>query len=831
VPRYQLCLLILMLPLIVGCEGCRQDPAADDPDKQAEQSPLEDFTATVPSPFPADLNSISGGIKPGHWLTASQPLKSNKFDSRGELLSEISVTAQSVSAGGLATGGLATGGVAMGGDTTTSIPTLRPVVLPQGQLRRFDYRLLAPIPLALDQKKSFLSSRFVSVGRTAAYETGRQPFNVLAGQEFFFVVLSTRPERFAKFQVAYWVEPPRDEYKFQDFQANYQIVIPSVDDLLPLAETMLDWTATAVLFWDDLAADALTPAQQTAVADWIHFGGQLIINGADGAESIATTALADVLPLRPTGNIELDPQAAIALLRGHAVAGDMTTEKQISLVNDRSARLAVDGIAAQDAEAVTGTGELVLERQIGRGRVVQTRFDLTSDWLSTWDSYDSFINGVVMRRPRREYSVPAAGLAVQQRYPDWWQSDGDATLNSRFRIAARDAILPTPVAPAPPAGAVVPTLDPVLDPPAVPVTAAPLPETASALASRYDVTTQINSVSGLSGWNDSSDVVSLYRRILRDESGIEIPDSALVLRSLAYYLIILVPLNYVVFRLLGRLEYAWLAVPLIAIGGAIWVARVARLDIGFARSQTQVALLELQPGYDRGHLSRIVAIYNSLSSSYDIEFDTADAAAMPIRNKTDTQEETVFKLGFAEGPILSGVAVGSNQVRMLHSEQIVDVGGTVEWTDENELINRTEYDLLDAYVVEKSSTGTILMAAVGQLDRGSAMRLRLRDAGEIMISDQLPMQTGQVIRRLTNSAALPTGSRRLVARIDGALPGMAITPAANQTLSQTVVLVHLKHPPLPAPQVDVNLVSSFRDVLTDKQAAENATEIPAGSIE
>ncbi len=125
---------------------------------------------------------------------------------------------------------------------------------------------------------------------------------------------------------------------------------------------------------------------------------------------------------------------------------------------------------------------------------------------------------------------------------------------------------------------------------------------------------------------------------------------------MGYYLLILVPINYLVFRLLGRLEYAWLAVPLIAIGGAVWVARAARLDIGFARSQTEIALLELQPNYQRGHLSRVVAIYNSLSSTYDIEFKTIDGAAAPIWSGSSDSKRSgaVFRTGFAEGPMLSG---------------------------------------------------------------------------------------------------------------------------------------------------------------------------------
>ena len=42
---------------------------------------------------------------------------------------------------------------------------------------------------------------------------------------------------------------------------------------------------------------------------------------------------------------------------------------------------------------------------------------------------------------------------------------------------------------------------------------------------------------------------------------------------------------------------------------------------------------------------------------------------------------------------------------------------------------------------------------------------------------------------------------------------MTITPDANQTASQTIVLAHLKHPPIPAGQVDLNLISDMNDFI------------------
>ncbi|MGI9469968.1 MAG: hypothetical protein ACR2NZ_00455, partial [Rubripirellula sp.] len=304
-PRVSFLLALLCLPLVIGCEGCRRDPGADP--EEENQAPLEDFTPGQPQAFPSDLNPAGGGIKPGHWLGASQSLKSNKVDTRGELLSEASASGANFQTGEQE-------------GVNGELPTLRPIVLPKGQMRRFDYRILAPSPGVGDRQRSFLSSRFVSRGRTIFFDTGRTPFSVLSSEEYFFVVLTERPERFAKFQVSDWVRPFRDEYAFKEQNANYRIVFPPTKDLLPLSETMLDWTSTAVVFWDDLSPDALTPQQQTAMADWVRFGGQLIVNGAIASDSVSKTSLANLLPLQPTGNIELDPDSATQLLEGWEVS-------------------------------------------------------------------------------------------------------------------------------------------------------------------------------------------------------------------------------------------------------------------------------------------------------------------------------------------------------------------------------------------------------------------------------------------------------------------------------------------------------------------------------
>src|SRR5207249_11087264 len=126
-----------------------------------------------------------------------------------------------------------------------------------------------------------------------------------------------------------------------------------------------------------------------------------------------------------------------------------------------------------------------------------------------------------------------------------------------------------------------------------------------------------------------------------------------------------VPLNWLVFWMIGKIEWAWIAAPLIAVVGAAAVIRLAQLDIGFARSRTEVAVLEIQGGYERAHLTRYTALYTSLSSSYTLAFDEPNALAAPFpTKKLDASYISIAQytdVAFRRGSetALSGVQVSS----------------------------------------------------------------------------------------------------------------------------------------------------------------------------
>jgi hypothetical protein len=147
-PRFSLLFAVLLVPLIVGCDGCRNDSTTSS-NQQAELSP-EDFVAGRPVPYPTDDKVVTSGIKPGHWLTAVQALKSNNADSRGDLNSIAGLASQASNPDQPKTTWSDVQALRNG-----SIITRRPVVLPKGQNKKLDYRTFAPNLFVNGKAKSF----------------------------------------------------------------------------------------------------------------------------------------------------------------------------------------------------------------------------------------------------------------------------------------------------------------------------------------------------------------------------------------------------------------------------------------------------------------------------------------------------------------------------------------------------------------------------------------------------------------------------------------------------------------------------------------------------
>lgn len=249
---------------------------------------------------------------------------------------------------------------------------------------------------------------------------------------------------------------------------------------------------------------------------------------------------------------------------------------------------------------------------------------------------------------------------------------------------------------------------------------------------------QDTAYSGVAGWNDDSAISQAARATLLEAAGIVPPSSAFVLKMLGIYLAVLVPLNWLVFRLIGRVEWAWIAAPFIAIAGAVMVVRMASLDIGFVRSNTQVGIIEIHANYPRAHVAEYSALYTSLSTRYNVDLDNLTAQCLPFASVSESQFKKPKErpkgvtLKRTAGNRLEGLPIQSNSTGLLHTEFMLDLEGTIYATfdkdDQPQTINNgTTVSIKNAGIIWRDQQGSYRLAWIGDLPIGVTADLSFED--------------------------------------------------------------------------------------------------------
>ena len=742
-----LVLLLIGLVSLPGCSGCwggsqsaQAKKKKEDEEKEKEkekkkkkklEKPKDDFeplmVRLLPSndPTPA-IKAPPIWVKPGHWISVAAAVKANNFDFPGELATfvEQQGTQQPLELE----------------DGTTRMGSWCPAILPKGQAKRIESLFF--VPKRKDERLGNVYSlrnelRGARGGRLEAFSTNIS--TSLKDYEHLIVVLaanSTSPAAYTHFDKLLSVKMPAigDTFELDAEPVQYyHVVRPTCERSAPVPSHSLAWTTIAYVFWDDLNPAVLTTNQQQALLDWLHWGGQLVISGPSSLDKLKGSFLEPYLPALAKETVKLDEAAFESMNRRFSLGRDTRLAGAEGLApKDELAKITISeerpmlGIELEkhaEAHEISGTGGLVVERRLGGGRIVVTRFPLTDVRIKQWRNFDGFFNAVLLRRPPRIFSQNQYGGQFGMEWDAAQMRDMllETRLNTTLRYFSRDvgglgdqpwsydvAQTPPPEEPA----------DPNLPPgkrgkrptarggmSGAPVFGAPggfgmmpgmidSPRVLTDTSGRHPdlddwrfAGYEARRPTGIAAWNDQGAASTAAHQALTEGAGIQIPRADFVMKVLGVYLLVLVPLNWLVFWTIGRVEWAWIAAPIIAIGGAAAVIRLAQLDIGFARSRTEVAILEVQGGYERAHLTRYSALYTSLSSSYTLGFEEPSALAMPFtagpRNEQLLINAQYNDVAFRRDKetALTGVQVSSNSTGMVHSEQMFPLGENPKVTE------------------------------------------------------------------------------------------------------------------------------------------------------
>ncbi len=742
---------MMLATSLSGCTGCNQDPLVkrkkelDDIDKKKEKKkPKKDFELQPIKTVPADEVAVRPLAKPGHWLTAVHEIKANNFNFSAQLVT--SATDER-------------GQPFPVESTQYVLKATRPAKLAKGQARLFETTHFIPRRGALTSETVWLNGELRATrGGRLVTQPSRDPVTAMPGYQYYLMVLSSSPSRYGFLQRLTAINTPTSAEFEDESLLYYRVLRPQIDRFVPLPSNSLTWTCIGYLLLDDLDQSHFTPPQQRALLDWLHWGGQVIISGPNSLAKLQGSFLEDYLPALAGDTAAIDADA-IAELDKHWSLPDhpKTGVKRRLEVLPGTPMIGVELLPHPAATPVTNTANLVWERRVGQGRIVVSSFSLTDRYLMNWRaSYDSFFNGCLLRRPRREFTGDRNGLTLQDtRWKDLPLNTKDSRLVTTQRYFTRDIghfaatrqvarepgeekslheqLLGVRSAGSGQAAVAATTLDNAAQPDVPNPERSEEPEPTAALTAaqgrdwhddRYP--SRLNY--GMGAWNDRSGASDAARQALEDAAGISIPQGDFVLRVLAIYLLILAPLNWGFFRVIGRVEWAWAAAPLIAIVGAFVVVRTAQLDIGFARSVTEVVVAEVQADYPRALVTRYSAMYTSLSTGYDFVFDDDAALAQPLGEidyRPDLSESNHTVMMHREGDLrFGGIQVTSNSIGYMHSEQLADLGGPFSLTGDEEqgfqIRNGSRFHLQGAGILRGGPGGQVQGAWIGDLTAESS---------------------------------------------------------------------------------------------------------------
>lgn len=779
--------------------------------------PKPDFESLKFVTLPSQPGRSDVFVKPGHWTTGAITLRANNFEFRGELKSELADS----------------GGRSLPlADTRFCLHIKRSLALPKGQKRKLELPVFLPAQSGPARNRlSVLNPRGGSVLEDMS------PLLRMPAHQFFFVVLASSPSSYQYLNRLPCILAPVQNWTEANVSRHYQVVLTAIERRLPLPATSLEWTAIAYVLWDNLDPAKLDRSQQTALVDWLHWGGQLLISGPESLDRLRGSFLEPYLPTA-RGSTWTLPEDALAALHEERWLWDhprLTMRRPWTGVR-------LEPLPGAEVTLKTPQGEpLLVERRAGAGRVVVSAFRLSQRELADWKQTDVLFNAFLLRRfPRLFYPLNEGTFAVAWvERPTW-----DPRAVSRLRYYTRDSEL-------------VPGRFPAEMYAEVP--SQPHEDLPYGMPGQTDPGPPYGA--GVAGWNDFSAVSKLARWIVTEAAGIEVPEASFVLWFLGIYLAVLVGFNWMFFKLVGRVEWAWAAVPVIALFGGVAVIRLAQVNIGFDRSQTELDVIELQGGYPRAHVTRYLALYSSLGTRYELQFDEPTALALPAargsgRGRAVTQgtsNVTLQRSREAGGEQVSevrltGLDVFSNSAELVHCEQMFELEGplVLDRRDDGSLwlTNHTGLVLRGAGIVSADKA-----AWLGTVRRGQSVQVVLEPRLDLdkvpepaPQAEQDPAQTGKEreslaagvlglwserlekheatqfspprgamnLRKLYLQAEndVPAGELRLLAWVEEGVPGLTVIPQARSRMI-SFVIAHLQPPDLPAPQPDASAIPNI----------------------
>jgi len=278
------------------------------------------------------------------------------------------------------------------------------------------------------------------------------------------------------------------------------------------------------------------------------------------------------------------------------------------------------------------------------------------------------------------------------------------------------------------------------------------------------------------------------------------------------YLIVLVPVNYVVLRRRRRLELAWLTTPAIVILFTIGAYLIGYTMKGGSLRLCEATIVEASSGARYGRAVTNASLFSPARRSYDMAISDPSAISQMISTGPGDQPPTAY---LGDTSLIPGVGMAMWSSKSFESVGGRDLGGAVTATlrqnggeISGQITNNTAVDLHDCRVVFGSAR-----LDIGRLSKGHSKQIKLAYGGAVGggPSNSDPEQPLTLrMDRFATRCAMQAGSPALVGYAsagDGTFGVANNRPRAERSLCY---IVHLNYEVGDAAVINPGMVKAWR---------------------
>ncbi len=124
-----------------------------------------------------------------------------------------------------------------------------------------------------DGNKAWLATELRNRGGSVATTPGPEPLTLMKAYQYHLVVLAQQPYRYRLLERLDSVRAPHtsNNSDVDNGLHYYEVIAPPLEKPVALPSNVLAWTSIAYVIWDDVDPSLLTPEQQQAMVDWLHW--------------------------------------------------------------------------------------------------------------------------------------------------------------------------------------------------------------------------------------------------------------------------------------------------------------------------------------------------------------------------------------------------------------------------------------------------------------------------------------------------------------------------------------------------------------------------------